>query len=248
MALASPPVEKLVYLVWERPSRAPADVRAAFLDDLAPRLLALGPRGLQIDLDDDGAQVSSMVAVPDDELPVRACASIWLDAHDTRGRYEAVLENAGIRRAGYLVTESLYCDYGGNAHSAARDWPDGTRSPGIVTLTVFDKPVGVDDDTFYGHWYGHQSPMSEWMQPRARYVRNAVVRSLTPGAPRYRAIVEEAWPSVAHLTDLATFFGVADGDGLGERIRIMLDSTKLLYDPATMRNYTMSEYILKTPR
>ena len=34
---------------------------------------------------------------------------------------------------------------------------------------------------------------------------------------------------------------------LGERIRIMLDSTKLLYDPATMRNYTLSEYILKTP-
>ena len=32
---------------------------------------------------------------------------------------------------------------------------------------------------------------------------------------------------------------------VGERIRIMLDSTKLLYEPATMRNYTMSEYILK---
>ena len=74
--------------------------------------------------------------------------------------------------------------------------PDGTRSPGIVTLTVFDKPAGIDDDTFYGHWYGHQSPMSEAMQPRARYVRNAVVRAVTPGAPRYRAIVEEAWPSV----------------------------------------------------
>ena len=33
---------------------------------------------------------------------------------------------------------------------------------------------------------------------------------------------------------------------LGENIRVMLDSTKLLYDPATMRNYTMSEYILKS--
>jgi len=27
----------------------------------------------------------------------------------------------------------------------------------------------------------------------------------------------------------------------------MLDSTKLLYNPDTMRNYTLSEYILKTP-
>jgi hypothetical protein len=240
-------MEKLAYLVWDRPSRPPEDVRKQLLDELAPRLLALQPRGLQIDLDDEDAQVPTMVKVPDDELPVRALVTIWLDTHDNRAPYEWTLREAGVRRAGYLVTESLYRDYGGNEHSPARDWPDGTRSPGIVTLTVFDKPAGVDDETFYGHWYGHQSPMSEWMQPRARYVRNAVVRALTPGAPRYRAIVEEAWPTVEHVTNLQTFFGAESPDDLGERIRIMLDSTKLLYDPATMRNYTLSEYILKSP-
>ena len=56
----------------------------------------------------------------------------------------------------------------------------------------------------------------------------------------------EAWPSAEHVTDLHTFFGAPDGAELGEHIRIMLDSTKLLYDPATMRNYTLSEYILKS--
>jgi hypothetical protein len=221
-------MEKLVYLVWDRPSRAGADVRAQFLDELAPQLLALSPRGLQIDLDDDAAEVSSMVAVPNDELPVRALVSIWLDAHDTRAEYEQLLSTAGIRRAGYLVTESLYRQYGGNEHAPPRDWPDGERSPGIVTLSVFDKPAGVSDETFYGHWYGHQSPMSEWMQPRTRYVRNAVVRALTPGAPPYRAIVEEAWASPEHVSDLNTFFGATDASELGQRIRIMLDSTKLL--------------------
>ncbi|MGH8977375.1 MAG: hypothetical protein ACRDV7_04810, partial [Acidimicrobiia bacterium] len=125
-------------------------------------------------------------------------------------------------------------------------WPDGERSPGVVMLTIFDKPAAMDDETFYGHWYGHQSPMSEWMQPRCRYVRNTVVRALTPGAPRYKAIVAEAWPTPEHLTDLPTFFGSADGSDLGERIRIMLDSTKLLFDPSTMRSYTLSEYILKS--
>ena len=162
---------------------------------------------MQIDVDDEQAQIDSMVPVPGDELPVRACVSIWVDAHDNRAPIEAILDEVGVRRAGYLVTESLYREYGGNEHSPPHDWPDGTRSPGIITLTVFDKPVGVDDETFYGHWYGHQSPMSEWMQPRARYVRNAVVRALTPGAPRFRAIVEEAWPTVEHLTNLQTFFG-----------------------------------------
>ena len=63
--------------------------------------------------------------------------------------------------------------------------------------------------------------------------------------PQYKAIVAEAWRS-EHLTDLPTFFGSPDGSDLGERIRIMLDSTKLLFDPATMRSYTLSEYILKS--
>ncbi len=239
-------MEKLVYLFWERPSRSPDGLRAQFVENLGPQLLSLSPRGLQIDVDDADAQTPTMVPVPGDELPVRASVSLWLDAHDWRVPYEDVLRSAGVRRAGYLVTESLYCDYGGNSHAPARDWPDGTRSPGIVTLTVFDKPAGIDDDTFYGHWYGHQSPMSEAMQPRARYVRNAVVRAVTPGAPRYRAIVEEAWPSVGHLTNLHTFFGASSNEELGENARVMLDSTKLLYDPATMRNYTLSEYILKS--
>lgn len=239
-------MEKIVYLVWDRPSRPGADVRARLIDDLAPKLLACSPRGLQIDVDDDDAQVASMVPIPNDELPVRALVSIWVDAHDTHAQYESLLGAVGIRRAGYLVTESMYRDYGDNEHAAPRDWPDGQRSPGIVTLSVFDKPAGVTDDTFYGHWYGHQSPMSEWMQPRTRYVRNAVVRALTPGAPPYRAIVEEAWPSAETVTDLNTFFGAADPSELGERIRIMLDSTKLLYNPDTMRNYTLSEYILKS--
>ena len=241
-------MEKLMYLVWDRPSRAGSDVRAQLLDEIAPRLLTCSPRGLQMDIDDEHAeQVKSMVAIPGDELPVRALVSIWVDAHDTRGEYEAVLADVGIRRAGYLVTESLYRDYGDNEHASPRDWPDGQRSPGVVTLTVFDKPAGVTDEAFYGHWYSHQSPMSEWMQPRARYVRNAVVRALTPGAPPYRALVEEAWPTAEHVSDLQAFFGATDADELGERIRIMLDSTKLLYNPDTMRNYTLSEYILKTP-
>ncbi|MDQ1448833.1 MAG: hypothetical protein QOC79_1804 [Actinomycetota bacterium] len=241
-------MEKLIYLVWDRPSRAGSEVRAQLIDEIAPRLLALSPHGLQMDIDDEeAAAVKPMVAVPADELPVRALVSIWLDAHDTRAQYEEVLEAVGIRRAGYLVTESLYRDYGDNEHAPARSWPDGQRSPGIITLSVFDKAAGASDDAFYGHWYGHQSPMSEWVQPRARYVRNAVTRALTPGAPSYRAIVEEAWPTIDTVTDIYKFFGTTDGDELGERIRIMLDSTKLLYNPDTMRNYTLSEYILKTP-
>ena len=114
-------------------------------------------------------------------------------------------------------------------------------------LTMFDKPAGMDDETFYGHWYGHQSPMSEWMQPRVRYVRNAVVRALTPGAPRYRAIVAEAWPSAEHVTDLPTFFGSTDGSDDSASASASCSTARSCSSiPATMRNYTLSEYIIKS--
>ncbi len=40
-------------------------------------------------------------------------------------------------------------------------WPSVEHVTNLQTLTVFDKPAGTSDETFYGHWYGHQSPMSE---------------------------------------------------------------------------------------
>ena len=65
-------MEKLIYLIWDRPSRSGSDIRAQLVDEIAPKLLALSPRGLQMDIDDEEAtKVKSMVAVPGDELPVR---------------------------------------------------------------------------------------------------------------------------------------------------------------------------------
>ncbi len=243
-----PGVEKLVYLVWERPSTDPADWGRS-VATVADSLLSLDPRGLSLVVDDADAQVNAPVPVPDDELPVRAAFSVWLDTHDQRRPYEEALADLGVRRAGYLVTESLCEDFGTTPDwPEPRDWPDGQRSPGLSVLTVFDKKPGLADETFYAHWYGHQTPMSAAMQPRIRYVRNAVVRPITPGAPPQRAIVEEGWPSVEHLTNPFTFFGTDDGDRLGENIRIMLDSMKVFCDADTLRTFTMSEYLLCTTR
>jgi hypothetical protein len=241
-----PGVEKLVYLVWERPSTDPAEWGRS-VATVADTLLSLDPRGLSLVVDDADAQVNAPVPVPDDELPVRAAFSVWLDTHDQRRPYEDALADLGVRRAGYLVTESLCEDFGTTPDwPEPRDWPDGQRSPGLSVLTVFDKKPGLGDETFYAHWYGHQTPMSAAMQPRIRYVRNAVVRPITPGAPAQRAIVEEGWPSVEHLTNPFTFFGTDDGDRLGENIRIMLDSMKVFCDADTLRTFTMSEYLLCT--
>src|SRR5262245_14283207 len=44
-------MEKLVYLVWDRPGRDAHELGRAFLDGLVPRLLALDPRGLELLVD-----------------------------------------------------------------------------------------------------------------------------------------------------------------------------------------------------
>jgi hypothetical protein len=238
-------VEKLVYLIWERPSVDPSHLGRRVLEDAVPRLEALAPHRIEVEVDDADAQVSPPVPLPDDELPIRVAVSVWLDTHDACGAYEDVLAELGVRRAGYLVTESLCEDWGTTPDwPTARDWPPGERSPGITVLTVFDKKPGLDDAVFYGHWYGHQTPMSAAMQPRVRYVRNAVVRGLTPGAPPLRAIVAEAWPTIPHLTDPTRFFGAASDAEMGENIRVMLDSMKVFADASTLRTFTMSEYLL----
>ncbi len=228
-----------MYLVWDRPSRERRELRETVLDHVVPRLLALGPADLSVDLDDEHATAETGVPLPGSELPIRAVVSLWLDSQDGRGPFEAVMAGLGVRRAGYVVTESL--------HTTGPERPAGERAPGVMTVTVFDRNPRMDDEAFFGLWYGHQSPMSEWMQPRVRYVRNAVVRALTPGAPPYAAIVEESWPSVKHVTDPMLAFGTSDPDEMAENIRIMLDSVSLLADLDTLRSFTMSDYRIGAP-
>ena len=55
-------------------------------------------------------------------------------------------------------------------------------------------------------WHSRISPITESIQPRCRYVRNAVFRAITEGAPPFRGIVEEAWPSLEHVTDPMLFY------------------------------------------
>ena len=78
-------------------------------------------------------------------------------------------------------------------------------------------------------------------------MRNAVFRSLSDGAPPVRGIVEEAWPSLDHVTDPMLFF-CADGDAekMNANITQMIEEISAFVEMDTFRSYTMSEWILKS--
>ena len=205
-------MEKLQYLCWPHPgpdagrrrAHRPRRARARTARPRTARPVAAGRRRRRAGAGPDAAAGRRAAAVP------RSCRS-GSTGTTTAAPYEALLREASDHIAGYLVTESLYTDYGGNAFAGPRTWPDGERSPGVVMVTLLRRPARMSATDWITHWHTVQSPVSEAMQPRMRYVRNAVARPVTPDAPPIEGIVEEAWPSPEHMTDPMLFY-CADGD------------------------------------
>ena len=105
----------------------------------------------------------------------------------------------------------------------------------------------MDFEEWITFWHTKQSPMSEAIQPRCRYVRNAVFRSITPDAPPYKAIVEEGWPTTDHVTDPMKFYcGNGSTETMNANISTMMEHVGTFIDFDTFRNLTLSEWIIKS--
>ena len=241
-------MEKLVYLLWGPGAPDEGDtLRERLLDETAPLLLAAGARGLTVNVHDSAAAAApSPVPTPEGEAGHVAQVSAWVDAYDRRQPLETVIAELGSRWAGYLVVESLYEDYGTTPHAPRRSWPDGQRSPGVLTVALIHRPAGLAYRQWIDRWHGTQSPLSAELQPRTRYVRNEVVRALTADAPEIDGIVEEAWPSAIHVADPHLFYNAATAEELTTNIIRMLESVNACLDLSRLRSATMSEYLVKT--
>ncbi len=184
---------------------------------------------------------------PEGETPLHGLVSLWVDTVEDRAPFEEILASSAVRLAGYSVVESLYRDYGGNKWSTPRDWPDGERSPGVLTVALLQQHPEQSFDEWVRRWHTRISPITEAIQPRCRYVRNAVFRAVTDDAPPLGGIVEEAWPSLEHVTDPMLFY-CADGDPeqMNAHVTQMIEEINAFVDLSTLRSATMSEWILKS--
>ena len=236
-----------MYLVWLDPQSTRGEVAEIVRGTLAEELLSLDPLRLTIDVWDPESDIPPPVPTPEGETPLHALVSLWIDAVDYRAPFEKVLAASAARLAGYEVVESLYRDYGGNQWSAPRQWADGERSPGVLTVALLQQHPALTFDEWMTRWHTRISPITERIQPRCRYVRNAVFRAVTDGAPPVRGIVEEAWPSLEHVTDPMLFY-CADGDPerMNDHVTQMIEEINAFVDLSTLRSVTMSEWILKS--
>jgi len=224
-------MEKLVYALW--------GVHEGLVEKTGPELLALDPHGLTLSVVDPDVDMSATVAVPDNGV----CATVgfWLDSLDDRGPCETVLGGAAERVAGYLVTESVPLAYEG------RTWPDGERSPGVKQITMFDKRSDIDDAEFFARWHGSHTPLTFEVHPVCLYVRHAVARAVTDGAPRWRGIVEEGLREVEDLTDPMRYFSAGGSpDTLEHNVKRVMEDVSTFLDLGSVESYPTAEYILRS--
>jgi hypothetical protein len=238
--------EKHCYLLWSVDDDR-SRCRDLLVHDLGPRLLALSPDRLVAYVVDPESKVRTPTPFrPRNPPPATGLVDLWLPEGASREPYERILRAARFELAGYLVEESVYRDYGGNRHAAPRSWPDGARSPGIAQLTLLERPARFDREEWIRRWHGTISPVSEAIQPRSRYVRNAVLRAVTPDAPDLGGIVVECWPSARHVTNPFLFYGAKTPFGLALNLFRILRAVTSFLDLRRIRTTMAGEYFLAT--
>src|SRR5882724_3614841 len=101
-------MEKALYLMWRPPGTDGAAFADAVRQELAARLVALGARGLQLNLVDQDVIAAWGGRLVGEQPPPDGLVSLWLDTAvpPARRPYEEVLARFTSRVAGYLVTES----------------------------------------------------------------------------------------------------------------------------------------------
>lgn len=217
-------MEKLDYLVWRS-----GDLDAQVASLLDTSLLLPVVRRLTVSTADTAAEVPRPMLLMGRGDELAALVEVWLDSVDERAAVEQLLGSAD----GYLVTESVP-----QAEPVAA--PVGVRSPGLTHLTWFPKPARLTDEEFFHGWHHVHTPSSFALHPRRDgYVRDAVARALTPGAPPVRAIVSEHFPEVEDYTDPARLFGSP------EALQVTMDELPLYGDQADMSSRPLWRHVLR---
>ena len=228
-------MEKLIYLLGDTEAGTVPRAKAALRDTLLETGAPLSAAGAQ--------QVTCTVADLDDSHTdsisqfnkhglLDATVAVWLESVDQRPAIEAVLSPITNRMAGYLVTESVPRALEGH------DPAPGERSPGVHLVTSFPKPDWIEDEAFYACWHGSHTPLSLEIHPLLQYNRNSVARVMTPGAPDFRAIVNESVASSEIAADPVAFYQSEEGQK-----RAVKDLLAFV-DFDTLSTVVMSEYTL----
>jgi EthD domain-containing protein len=225
-------MEKLCYLLFRDAEVPGSDLRRALVEKAVPALRGAGAREITLHVQDE--DVAAGTPLRRSDPPIRAMVSFWLHDADDRGPCEAALAPHAARLAGYVVLES---------RPLVHEMPKGRRTPGMNQVTCVARKPGLDYDEFIRIWHGDHRAVAIETQSTTGYVRNEIIRKLTPGAPDWAAIVEETFP-IGALTDPKVFYDAKDDADLRDRMGRMMASCQRFLDFEPMEYTLTSEYYL----
>ena len=232
-------MEKLVYVLW-RGDRDAVDVPGNLHEVTAPALMEAGARFVKMSVVDDAVAAGAALRIGSQPADKDAVVSFWLEESIQRFECEAIIAAAADTFAGYLVTESrplrtpsVYL------HGL------GERTDGFHLVTCIRGREDLSQDEFIAQWHGPFRDTAIDGQNTWDYVRNEIVRPLTPDAPEWSAIVEEGFPIEA-LDDPAVFFdAVGDEDRLATQQNRMFEMVQTFLDLTAVDSHPMSEYVFE---
>ncbi len=226
-------MEKVVSLLWPMATDAEDDFARRLRGTTAQQLLEVGVEQLKICVTD--AEVVRGAALHIGPSHPVAMVSWWTDASWQTQFTDSILDASSGRRASYLVCESVPLRYSGPTGASV-------RCEGFTTLSCIRPSPGMSMEMFRTRWFGGHCEVALRTQSTHSYVRNEVVRALSPESAPWAGIVEEMFPLGA-LDDPAVFFdAVGDPDRLSQHQSEMFQSVNSFIDLGTVESHPMSEY------
>lgn len=240
-------MEKVLYVIWRGKTGNTADAEALdrrLRGEIADKLLALGARGVQVNLADATVQPADGLRQVNTRPQMDGLISVWMDSANKMFRqpFDDLIESAVERMAAYLVTESQPIR---NTRFPAEP---GQRTAGFSQLAFLRRPPRLTPEAWLDVWHNHHTRVAIDTQDNFLYVQNVVVRPLTLGSPLIDAVVEECFPAAAMTDPQAFFDAVGDEAKFQQNLASMMDSCNRFIDFDKIDVVPTSQYVIKAPR
>jgi len=235
-------MEKIVYLLWCDPKINGDEFGKQLRSQLADQLLALGARGLQVNVADSPVARAVGLIQSNSQPPIQGMISLWVDSAIQKFRrpFDDAIAAAVPRMAAYLVTESQ------PIRNVLHPSKPGERTAGFSQVAVLRCPPRLTHEAWLDIWHNSHTQVAIDTQSTFFYVQNVIVRPLTYAAPIYDAIVEECFPEDA-MDNPMVFFDAADGDEsrFQKNIQGMMESVQRFIDLDKIDVVPTSQYVIK---
>ena len=224
-------MQKLFYFLFDDANADGTRLRESLCDTAVPAMQSSG--AMEISVFGSDADVAAGSPVRRSDPPIRAMTSFWLHDATDRGPAEDALAALAPAIAGYLVVES---------RPMIHVRPKGRRTEGMKQMTCITKRRDLSQEEFIRIWHDDHRKVAIETQSTFGYVRNEIIRALTPDAPGlWSAIVEESFPIEA-LDDPLVFFDSKTQREYDTKLKRMVESCGRFLSLDSIEVTFVSEY------